>query len=391
MILYLVLLSINCLTEYFLIKMMVMMDVLKEKYRVYHAVCAILRILWIFSGAWFAIPMPILLIVLFILLFLNVVPYPKRKLMMNNFTMIIYLIYTTLLMTVISIAGLFGIDVSYMVQDTTIRGMVMSTTFVIFNIICFLLLYYRPEFLWKEDYDKSKVLIYTHFLFICAIYQILDAVILTLYMTTRVNYVLLVSGDILILILMFNFLNYNYVFAKSEEIKREYEENEIQIAQEYFHKESLKKLSGLDSLTNAYNRREICSIMTNSIANGHQLICVFIDLDGLKRTNDKYGHTYGDFMLKHFADTCMELMPEKGYLARIGGDEFLLVFLDEPVSDIEELVKNLQLKLLEPADGKDQIYFSYGISSGEESVDRYINIADQRMYEDKNRKRRETI
>lgn len=127
MILYLVLLSINCLTEYFLIKMMVMMDVLKEKYRVYHAVCAILRVLWIFLGAWFAFPMPILLIVLFILLFLNVVPYPNRKLLMNNFTMIIYLIYTTLLMTVIGIAGLFGIDVSYMVQDTTIRGIVMST------------------------------------------------------------------------------------------------------------------------------------------------------------------------------------------------------------------------------------------------------------------------
>lgn len=382
-----VLLLMNCLAEYLLNKMMMTMNVLEKKYIVYHTACAILRVAWISLGAWFAVPIPILLIGLFFLLFLNVIPYRSRRLLMNNFTMVIYLIYASLLMTVISTAGLLGYDVNYMVLVGTVRVIVLNATFIIFNIICILLLHHHPEFLWKEDYDKSKVLIYTLFLFICVVYHILDAMILTLYPTNRVNFLLSVSGDVLILILMFNYLNYNYVFAKSEEIRREYEESQIFIAQQYFEKESLKKLSALDSLTHAYNRREISSIMAESILNGHTLACVFVDLDGLKRTNDRYGHTFGDLMLQRFADAATTILKDKGFLARIGGDEFLLIFLDQPVQDIENQVKELQLKLIEPEDEKEKIYFSYGISYGEDSIDNYIILADQRMYADKNRKR----
>lgn len=382
-----VLLLMNCLAEYLLNKMMMTMNVLEKKYIVYHTACAILRVAWISLGAWFAVPIPILLIGLFFLLFLNVIPYRSRRLLMNNFTMVIYLIYASLLMTVISTAGLLGYDVNYMVLVGTVRVIVLNATFIIFNIICILLLHHHPEFLWKEDYDKSKVLIYTLFLFICVVYHILDAMILTLYQTNQVNFLLSVSGDVLILILMFNYLNYNYVFAKSEEMRREYEESQISIAQQYFEKESLKKLSALDSLTHAYNRREISSIMAESIRNGHSLACVFVDLDGLKRTNDRYGHTFGDLMLQRFADASTAMLKDKGFLARIGGDEFLLIFLDQSVQDIESRIKELQLKLIEPEDEKEKIYFSYGISYGEDSIENYILLADQRMYADKNRKR----
>lgn len=361
--------------------------VLEKQKSIYHAACAVFRIVWVFLGVWFAIPMPILLIGLFVLLFLNVIPYKNRRLLINNFTMIIYLIYSTLMMIIIGIAGLLKFNVANMVQDAMMRVTIMNITFMGFIAICIILLYYHPNFLWEENYDKSKVLIYTHFLFICAIYHILDAVILTLYKANWVNYLLLVSGDTLILILIFNFLNYNYVFAKSEEMRKEYEESEVIIAQQFFEKESLRKLSEFDSLTNAYNRREISSLMQESIQSGQPLVCVFIDLDGLKRINDTYGHSFGDFMLKRFADACAEILYEKGYLARIGGDEFLLIFLDQEISVIEALIKDLQLKLLEPTDEKEKISFSYGISYGEETVEDYILLADQRMYIDKNRKR----
>ena len=56
---------------------------------------------------------------------------------------------------------------------------------------------------------------------------------------------------------MFNFLNYNHVFAKSQDMRREYEESQVLIAQQYFEKISLEKLSGFDSLTNTYNRRDL--------------------------------------------------------------------------------------------------------------------------------------
>lgn len=388
LLLYPALLLLNCLTEYLLNKMMTAMEVLHKKNSIYHAICAILRIIWIFLGAWYALPIPVLLTGLLILLFFNVIPYPDHRLLLNNFTMILYLIYASILMTVIGCAGLLGVDTAYMTQTAPLRIVILNMTFIGFNILCLFLLRYHPDFLWKEDYDKSKVKIYTHFLSICAVYHVLDAVILTLYQISPVNYFLLVGGDILILILMFNYQRYNFVFAKSEELRKEYEESQILMAQQYFEKEALKKLSETDSLTNTYNRREISSIMLENIQNGHELGCVFIDIDGLKRTNDKYGHSFGDLMLKRFADACLELLQGKGYLARVGGDEFLLVFPDQDFCTIDACIKELQLKLLEPADEKEKISFSYGISFGENSVDKYIIMADQRMYTDKSRKRR---
>lgn len=385
--LFFILIFMNCVAEFLLNQMMISMDVLNKKHFLYHTLSGALRIIWIFLGAWFAVPMPILLIGLFVLLFLNVLPYPHRRLLMNNFIMVIYLIYTTLLMTVLGCVALFQGDFAFVLENTVVRVSIMTITFMIFNAICILLLHYHPEFLWKENYDKSKVIIYTRFLLVCIIYHILDAVILSLYPANQINYLLLVSGNVLILFLMFNFMNYNYVFARSKDIRREYEESEILIAQQYFEKESLKKMSEIDSLTNAYSRREIASIMMESIQNGHALICVFIDLDGLKRINDTYGHTFGDQALRRFANACDELLQGKGYLARIGGDEFLLVFLDREIVDIENYIKELQLKLLEPESDKERIYFSYGISYKEDSVDSYIASADQKMYECKNRKR----
>lgn len=391
MILFPVLLFLNGLSEYLLNRMMAAMGVLDHTHRFYHILCAALRIVWIFWGAILVIPLPFLLTGLLFLLFLNVLPYPERRLMMNHFTMVIYLIYASLLMTAIGTAGLLEFDMARIAANTELRLIVMNTAFAFFNVACLFLLHSQPKFLWKQDYDKSKVVIYTRFLFVCSAYHILDSIILTIYPAGRISYLLLVSGDILIFFLMFNFLNYNYVFAKSEELRRQYEESEVLIAQRYFEKESLKKISEVDSLTNAYNRREICSIMAGHIQNGLRLICVFIDLDGLKRANDLYGHTFGDLMLKRFADTCAGMMQGDGYLARIGGDEFLLVFPDGEISRIEALVRNLQLKLLETADPKDKIFFSYGISSNEDSVDRYMETADQQMYADKNRKQRGSL
>lgn len=386
---YTILILMNCLTEYQLNKMMMSINVFSKKNLLYHILCAILRVVWISLSAFFSVPIVILLIGLLVLLFLNIIPYRKRLLLMSNFTMIIYLLYVSLFMFVTGIVGLLGIDFSHLVEDKFLHLIILNTTFLFHNIICFLLLHYRPEFLWNEEIDRLKVVIYSRFLLICSFYHILDALLLTFYEASQVVYLLLVSGDLLILILMFNFLAYNYVFVKSELMKKEYEESEILIAQKYFEKETLKELSEHDALTNAYNRREICSFMQEKMQNGHQLICVFIDLDGLKIVNDRYGHFYGDMMLKRFASSCMSVLDGKGNLARIGGDEFLLVFLDLDIQFVENCIIQLQDELLKPDDDKEKIYFSYGISFDEHTVDDYIVAADKKMYICKKRKRSE--
>lgn len=385
-IVFTILLVMNALTEYLFNKMLFSLRVIERKYTFFHSVTALLRILWLAATSWFSFPLPIVLIGLFILLAINTIPYRRISFLMNNFTMIIYLIFITILMMIIACLGLVGINIAKLMEDSLIRIITVNVAFGIFNGICFLFLHYYPEFLWQENNDRLKVVLYTWFLFICSVYQVLDSIVVSMYEVSQTTYLLLISGDVLILILMFNLLNYNFVFARTEKMKQEFEENEVLIAQQFFEKEALKRMSEYDSLTNAYNRREISAIMQEEILSENKMVCVFIDLDGLKKINDHYGHTNGDIMLKKFANACVEMLNETGKLARIGGDEFLLVYFDKSVEEVERYISTLQLKLSEPVVEKDKIYFSYGISYNEKTVEDYIAKADECMYRDKVRK-----
>lgn len=386
-VIYCILIFMNCLTEYQMNRMMLDIHVLEKKHLMYHVFCAVFRIFWIAVCGCLAYPLPIFVIGLFLLLFINILPYRTRLLLMTNFIMIIFLLFTSFLMLVIGCAGLVGYSFPILMENTAIRITVLCTAFLLHDLICFLLIRYRPGFLWNEEFDRLKVVIYTLFLSVCVLYHLIDSIVLSVYETIHINYLLLLSGDVLILILMFMFLNSNHIFLKSEMMKKQYEESEVLVAQQFFEKEALKELSGHDPLTSAYNRREICTIMQEQLKEGHKLACAFVDLDGLKRTNDTYGHTFGDRMLKKFADACNLMLKDKGCLARIGGDEFLLVFFDRNISDIEADIKHLQLQLIENKSVEEKIYFSYGISFDEATVDAYITSADRKMYQCKKRKR----
>lgn len=387
LIVFIILMMLNTLTEYLFNKMLFSLRVIERKYILFHYLTALLRILWVSASSWFSFPLPVVLIGLFILLAINTLPYQRISFLMNNFTMIIYLIFITILMMIIACLGLVGINIAKLMDDSLIRIVTVNAAFVIFNFICFLFIRFYPEFLWQENNDRLKAVLYTWFLFLCSVYQVFDSIMVSVYEVSQTTYLLLISGDVLILVLMFNLLNYNFVFARSEKMKREFEENEVLIAQQFFEKEALKRMSEYDSLTNAFNRREISAIMQEGIIAGNKMVCVFIDLDGLKKMNDQYGHTNGDLMLKKFANACMDTLNDAGKLARIGGDEFLLIYFDKSVAEVEQNMTALQLKLSEPETERDKIYFSYGISYDEDTVDNFIAKADERMYLDKIRKR----
>lgn len=385
---FIVLVLLNGLAEYQINQMMFSVQVHDTRNSFYHAVCSILRISWVSLCAWYTISLPVFLIVLLILLYLNVIPYRSSRLfVMGNITMIVYLLYLSLLILCIGCLGVIGIDFFKSGNVRIVSIIVINVTFILHNFICFLLLRYRPEFLWNNEYDRLKVVIYTCFLYVCIAYQILDTFVLEYYTIRQIDYLLLIIGDILILILAYNLSYYNYVFLKSERIKNEYEASEVLMAQQYFEKQKLKHLSEYDALTKALNRREISLLMEEGIENGEKIICVFIDLDGLKKINDKYGHHFGDMMLKRFVDTCADIFNDIGYLARIGGDEFLLVFFNQELTFIEVRLKELQTLLLDVKEEQNQISFSYGISFNEHSVEDYMTSADQKMYICKNRKR----
>lgn len=95
-------------------------------------------------------------------------------------------------------------------------------------------------------------------------------------------------------------------------------------------KEHFSELSARDPLTGLYNRREFDNNLKREIGAVHRrsqdkFALVMIDLDGFKPINDKFGHKTGDVVLKTVAKRIARHARTTDTVARIGGDEFVLI------------------------------------------------------------------
>jgi diguanylate cyclase (GGDEF)-like protein len=91
---------------------------------------------------------------------------------------------------------------------------------------------------------------------------------------------------------------------------------------------SLEELTTTDHLTGAYNRRFAEGRLSQDIARaqrgGGTLTLAILDLDQFKPVNDEYGHHAGDTCLTHFAEVLGRKVREGDWIARWGGDEFVV-------------------------------------------------------------------
>lgn len=106
----------------------------------------------------------------------------------------------------------------------------------------------------------------------------------------------------------------------------------------------LLQRANFDALTQVYNRESFIKTLANefelSSVRKYNSFIMFIDLDDFKHFNDDYGHACGDEVLKFTADTLKELVFEKGFAGRFGGDEFVLC-VNVPDVDAAAMAKEL--------------------------------------------------
>jgi diguanylate cyclase (GGDEF)-like protein len=157
--------------------------------------------------------------------------------------------------------------------------------------------------------------------------------------------------------------------------------------------EQEKRAGETDSLTGIQNRRAFISSLRSGMSHAHASthvgIIVYIDLDGFKSINDRFGHTAGDDVLIRFAELLATTVRGTDSVGRIGGDEFAL-FLNVPsVSIAQRAALGLQRRL---DDGlKAMPYEGLACSIGAvivpektgSSVEALLKHADELMFEAK--------
>lgn len=95
-----------------------------------------------------------------------------------------------------------------------------------------------------------------------------------------------------------------------------------------------------DALTGLPNRRALMQRLEEAMARMRRhrrpMAVLFMDLDGFKQMNDTLGHEFGDAVLQHFARTVTAAVRETDFVARLAGDEFVVVLEDLATDDNEQ-------------------------------------------------------
>lgn len=150
----------------------------------------------------------------------------------------------------------------------------------------------------------------------------------------------------------------------------------------------IKKYTEVDGLTSVFNRRyahkRLAALIENAKTNGIKYSLCICDIDYFKKVNDTYGHDAGDMVLIKVAYELKKFMQGKGFVARWGGEEFLLVFEKNDLEAVAPMVDELRQIILDlrfAFDMNKQISMSFGVAEGQDlTSDELVKLADNRLY-----------
>jgi diguanylate cyclase (GGDEF)-like protein len=149
----------------------------------------------------------------------------------------------------------------------------------------------------------------------------------------------------------------------------------------------LERISEIDSLTGAYARRKLNSMLEAEINRANRSPVVFsiiiMDLDKFKIINDTFGHLVGDEVLKHVVTLLTERIAGTGILARWGGDELLVLLPGSGLEKALAVAESLRSAVQEyPYSSSIVVTLSMGVAqfSIGESVTGLIRRADNALY-----------
>ena len=153
----------------------------------------------------------------------------------------------------------------------------------------------------------------------------------------------------------------------------------------------------VDYLTSLPNARSLFVHLEDELARckreDTELMILLCDLDGFKQVNDRFGHLAGNKVLSLFASGMKERCRPHDYVARMGGDEFVVVLPGLTQAAVRKKAQELD-QVAEDAGRQVCVDAILGLSVGEalygpdgQDAQTLLGVADQRMYKDKQRRK----
>jgi len=169
---------------------------------------------------------------------------------------------------------------------------------------------------------------------------------------------------------------------------------------QYMLRAELSNLALTDELTRLYNRRGFLSLAERQLKlgrrSGREILLFFIDVDGLKRINDSFGHSEGDLALTHTAEVLGKTFRDSDVFSRLGGDEFAALAIEASGHSEGTITARLRqnLETVNTNESRYLLSLSLGVVRFDprttSSIAELMLQADRAMYEAKRHHRRST-
>jgi diguanylate cyclase (GGDEF)-like protein/PAS domain S-box-containing protein len=163
------------------------------------------------------------------------------------------------------------------------------------------------------------------------------------------------------------------------------------ITERYTQQQQMHHLATHDQLTGLANRALLMDLLTSSLAlarrHDQKVALLFLDLNGFKAVNDRFGHATGDALLRTAAERLSQGVRESDTLCRQGGDEFVLLIPQAPdLEQLNRIARKLRDSLAAPYPSLPEgvrISVSIGIAlwpDHADDADGLLDAADNAMY-----------
>ncbi len=183
-----------------------------------------------------------------------------------------------------------------------------------------------------------------------------------------------------------------YLMQKEKEIKEKEKENI-----------ELEEMASIDPLTTCLNRRKFGELsnleLERSIRYKNDLSFLMLDIDHFKAVNDTYGHGVGDEVLKHFSSICLEMARTLDVVARVGGEEFVVMLPETDSEGAYIFAERFREKIFNSQVTVEDQTIKYSVSIGisvldainDKEVKVILERADKALYRAKESGRNTTI
>jgi two-component system cell cycle response regulator len=174
--------------------------------------------------------------------------------------------------------------------------------------------------------------------------------------------------------------------ARARALQAVFEATEARRVSEHF-----REMAHRDALTGLYNRRyvneRLPALLGEASVRGTPISVAILDLDHFKRVNDTLSHSTGDTVLQHIAQLLAEAATGAAIAARMGGEEFLLIFPGVDAAEAAHRCERLRLRIRahawEPITGRLPVTTSIGVTTapdGHGTPSGLLSQADRNLY-----------